>query len=110
MKVTWDVANNKVKEAFARYNYTVSGDKFGDLYGREYNPKTNQWDGDFVLLTYPVRFGYLIYYVTEDFPTVYKYNENTGKYRESKTAYKALQACERAIDKAISIRESISKM
>ena len=101
----WQELDSKVAKAFARYNDTVSGEKFGNLYGREYNSKTDKFDGNFVLLEYPVRFERLLYYVTEEFPAVYKRDARTGKYRESKTAYKAIQACERAIDKAIDRRE-----
>lgn len=101
-------ADIAVAMQFARYNNTVSGEKFGDLYGREYNPTTGKFDGDFFLLEYPVHFNRVVYFVTEEVPTVYKYNEHTGKYRESKTAYKAIAACERAINKALDKCETIS--
>ena len=106
LEKTWREVDNKVAEKFACYNYTVNG-KFGDLYGREYNCTTGKFDGEYFLLSYPVRFDRLIYYVTEYCPAVYKLDERTGKYRESKTAYKAIVACEHAIEKAIDKREKI---
>ena len=69
----WHKADEKVAEMFARYNYTVSG-KFGDLYGREYNPRTGKCDGEYFLLTPPVEFGRLTYNVTAYVPVVYKFN------------------------------------
>lgn len=98
--LAWEKADSLVKAAFARYNDTVSGEKFGDLYAQDS-------EGNFMLLEYPVRWGICVYYVSEDFPAVYKFNERTGKYRESKTAYKAIKAAERAIDNAISLREFV---
>ena len=100
MKVTiehwlaaYEQAKSDLKLAYALYNVTVSGGKYGDLYG-------DDCDGNKMQLTYPVRFGSIVYFVTEEYPVVYKYNENTGKYRESKTAYKDCLRRERAIDKA----------
>lgn len=105
----WRKLDEKVGVAFQRYNYTVSG-KFGDLYGREYNFATGKFDGEYFLLTYPVRFGTLFYFVTKENPMVYKLDERTGKYRESKTAYKAIQRCEAAINRAIDRREECSEV
>ena len=99
-------ADSKVGVAFARYNEVFSG--FDDLYGREYNPATGNCDGDFCLLECPIQNGKVLYYVTEYYPCVYKYSK--GKYRESKTAYKALAACERAIEKAIDRRGRIDQV
>lgn len=100
MKVTFEQwlaayvkAKLELKTAYVRYNITVSGEKYGDLYG-------DDSEGNKTLLTYPIRFGSIVYFVTEEYPTVYKYNESTGKYRENKTAYKDCLRKERAIDKA----------
>lgn len=87
------MAKAQLEAAKDRYNDTVSGEQFGDLYG-------DDCEGTKTLLTYPVRWGRVVYFVTEDFPTVYKFNEATGKYRESKTAYRALKRCENAIRRA----------
>lgn len=54
-----------------------------------------------MLLPYPVRFGSIVYFVTEKFLALYKYNKNTGKYCESKTTYKECLRREHAISKTL---------
>ena len=99
-KVDWQAADEKVAVAFARYDAIFK--KYAErLYVQEH-------DGHFVLLDSPVRHNRIVYYVTDYYPAVYTLSAKTLEPREHKTAYKALQAAERAIDKAIDRREKIA--
>lgn len=98
-KVEWKAADEKVAVAFARYDAVLK--KYKGLYVQEH-------DGHFVLIESPVRHNRIEYYVTDYYSAVYTLSAKTLEPREHKTAYKALQVAERAIEKAIVLREKIA--
>lgn len=99
----WQEADEKVAVAFARYDAVFK--KYNKLYVRERGLN----GGDcYTLLESPVRDNGVDYYVTDYYSAVYTLNAKTLEPREHKTAYKALQAAERAIEKAIDRRELIA--
>ena len=96
----WREADSKVSVAIARYDAVFK--KYKNLYVQEH-------EGHFALLESPVRGNRVAYYVTTYYPAVYKLAAKTLEPREHKTAYKTIEACERAIDKAIDRREEIAE-
>ena len=94
----WRKADEKVGEAFARYDALFK--KYKKLYVQER-------ERHFVPIESPIRNNRVEYYVTDYYSAVYTLAAKTLEPREHKTAYKALQAAERAIEKAIDKREKL---
>lgn len=100
-KVDWQAADEKVAVAIARYD-AIFRKYAGRLYVQEH-------DGRFVQLDRPpIRNNQIGYYVTDYYSAVYTVSAKTLEPREHKTAFKAIEAAERAIEKAIDRREQIA--